>query len=206
MKPSPSTDYRRWCIYRELRLLDGTWEPFTDPAPTQAHITHLRSQGLSVRAIARMAGVPLSTLSPIAWPEHVTSRVKIRHATEAAVLAVRFDLDHIPGEAFIPATGTRRRLQALAAAGWTMGWVAEQLGVSLAMVSDTALNSEQVTAARARQIRDIFNAHAYKPGPSDLCRRRSIGKGWAPAAAWDDIDDPTENPRGIRRSVELQEA
>ena len=195
--PSPLTDYNRWRQYRELRLMDGTWQPFIDPTEVIAHVAKLRAQGLSVQAICELSGVSQSTMAPLAWVEHSAARVKVRPETAARILAVRFDLALIEPGRHVPALGTQRRIKAMCAMGWTMEWIAGRLGVSVAMVSRTALVAEAVTAARAREIAALYNEVSVLSGPSEIVRRSAKRKRWAPPAAWDDIDDPDERPKGL---------
>ncbi len=95
--------------------------------------------------------------------------------------------------AHIPAVGTVRRLQALATIGHTFGSIAAELGVTtqaVERISKAAL-VRRITAAR---IGNIYDRWSGTPGPSTICRRRAVARGWAPPLAWDNIDDPNEKP------------
>ena len=104
--------------------------------------------------------------------------------------------------------GLTRRLQALYALGWTTNEVARITGLTAATVRRLA--REQSTSSPPTEMK-ILHAYARAssrvPHPRDdeqraeLARRRTMAyeRGWAPPYAWDDIDDPTATPKGVRR-------
>lgn len=91
----------------------------------------------------------------------------------------------------VDATGTRRRLQALAAMGWSMAALASRLGMNPRLLSRIA-RQDRVYETTHRRVASLFTELCMTPGPSEQARRRALTKGWAPPLAWDDIDDPTE--------------
>ena len=96
-------------------------------------------------------------------------------------------------------TGTVRRLQALAAEGWTLADLADLLGVTRSGVhmlrSDPPARMLTATAERVRAVYEQL-------GPPDLtparrvARARALRRGWAPPLAWDDddLDNPAATP------------
>jgi transcriptional regulator with XRE-family HTH domain len=93
----------------------------------------------------------------------------------------------------VPAIGTRRRLQALAAIGWTYEHLAERLGCKRSNVAQLA-HKEMTWVRRdtALRVKALYDQLAMTPGPSAASARRAAAKGWLPPLAWDDdlIDLP----------------
>jgi lambda repressor-like predicted transcriptional regulator len=185
-----------WAKHRELRILDGTWMPFVPIDRARSHIAGLRRQGLSVRSIAHAAGLPLSTVAPIAWPDYHPRRTKVRPEVEAAILRVAPRVDALPPGAYLPAAGTIRRVRALQAIGWPLDQLAARLGVHTQSLSRMCTKANEVTVERARAVLDLYDELSMTPGPSEKTRRRAEREGWAPPLAWDDdeIDDPKAAP------------
>lgn len=109
----------------------------------------------------------------------------------------------------VPAVGTTRRLQSLFALGWTSTDIAARLGVGHARVGHLATTGKQDrvlrdTAAKVAAVYDelcmtIPQDPDEPPSPRhcrvhDRQRRIAARRGWAPPLAWDDIDDPDEQP------------
>jgi hypothetical protein len=108
----------------------------------------------------------------------------------------------------IDATGSQRRLQALKLMGWKLeeisaacGWVTPA-AVSVVMRRGLVLRS---TAARIEQAHEELWRRWLRGelrGQTETgMRRRSIEaaqrQGCVPSAAWNDIDDPRERPKGL---------
>lgn len=93
----------------------------------------------------------------------------------------------------IPSVGTVRRVQALVAIGWPTRELAERLGVH-AKIIQRLIGQEIVLRTTAKKITALYDELSMTPGPSDISRRRAKARGWAPPLAWDDIDDPNEQP------------
>lgn len=117
----------------------------------------------------------------------------------------------------IDVTGTKRRLQALQAMGWTSRNIAERYGdlridrwgagrgtttVSAITVYMTRTWIQPETAARLAGVYDELSMKQPPDLPGNRqVRKRSLEKGWAPPLAWDDeaIDDPDAMPSGLTR-------
>ncbi|WP_203911913.1 recombinase family protein [Rhizocola hellebori] len=114
---------------------------------------------------------------------------------------------------FIEATGTRRRLQALALAGWTAARVGQRLGVIQRNISRVRHGDiRRVRATFAASVAQLYDAEA---GRADLISRSDrempSGKAWLPARMWtaQTIDDPHAEPLaplaqpiGVRRRLQ----
>mgnify|MGYP000116654497 CR=1 FL=1 len=121
----------------------------------------------------------------------------------AGILATQLDL---APHAYIDGTGTRRRLQALTAAGWSLTRLATHLGVTPRNLLSTMTSSGDVTAARAATVVALYDrlwdadpaigATRYQRAGIPVTKRAAARHGWPPPLAWDDdqIDDPTATP------------
>jgi hypothetical protein len=95
------------------------------------------------------------------------------------------------------ATGSRRRLQALAAIGWSSLEVKEASGVSNGFLSAVrAGHHETLRPFFADKIAEAYDSLSMRVGPSTRARNLAQRKGWVPPLAWDDdeIDDPAAKP------------
>lgn len=96
--------------------------------------------------------------------------------------------------------GTRRRLQALAAVGWTTTELAAQLGYrSPVSVSHLRSSERRTLVTTATRIAALYDAlWEQKPTGGQRTRNHARKMGWAPPMAWDDdIDDPSAVPHGV---------
>ena len=99
--------------------------------------------------------------------------------------------------ATVPKLGTRRRVHALMAIGWTYRQISQASGVSYATLRDLT-RGRRVYWAVATAIADTYDRLSDTPAPPgrnttyviNLARRNN----WPPPSAWLDIDDPNEQP------------
>lgn len=101
---------------------------------------------------------------------------------------------HLPG--LVPAIGAARRLQALALAGYEAVDVAARMGVHREQIRRWR-NPIAPTISRRRHndIAALARQLDGTVGPSRRARTIAHGEGWQPLAAWDDIDNPDEQPQ-----------
>lgn len=120
----------------------------------------------------------------------------------------------------IDATGTRRRLQALVWLGWNWKALADRLGADEIMVKRWAERDAPglyVFPATVARVERLFNDLCMTPPPettpaernaASRSRNRARRLGWAPPLAYDNIDDPNEQPKhkatGTNDPAELQ--
>ena len=107
------------------------------------------------------------------------------------------------GPLLIDATGTRRRLQALAARGWSSDDLGARLGVTGAAVRQWTYRT-RVQRDTAVKVADLYDELWDQPGCRTKTAARAAKRGWAVPLAWDDdeIDDPAALPRhGLRAEV-----
>jgi len=196
-------DYRR---ARARAQTYGTWGGLVPAAPVRAHLAALAAAGIAPTAAARRAGVGADAAVDAARGR----RARVRASTAAALLAV----PAVPaGEDLVPATGTRRRLEALAARGWSQARLAAETGLSahgLVLVLGAAAPRVRArTAAAVAAAYDRLWAAAPPAGTpqaraaASRARDLAAARGWAPPLAWDDtdLDDPAARPHGIRQDA-----
>lgn len=187
---------------RYRRIGYGTWQPLVDAAPVRRHVDTLRRAGASTPSIAAAAGVSTATLARLlygAQGQRPAARLRTESAT--ALLAVRPEDCKIPDGARIDATGTRRRIQALVAAGWPFTVLSRVTGIHDRPLGSLA-RATQVTAGTARKVEaGCRRLVTYTPEqygvPSQaraIARRVAERNGWVKLGAWDDIDDPACEP------------
>ena len=97
-----------------------------------------------------------------------------------------------------PTIGTRRRLQALAAIGWTAPQLAEHIDVSAreiaALRTVPRIHIRLVTAVQVAAAYDRLWDKPQTGAGSMVMAAKARRFGYAPPMAWDDIDDPDAVP------------
>ncbi|WP_235738969.1 hypothetical protein [Nocardioides alcanivorans] len=184
----PKCNVREWSRDRYRKRAYGTWEPSTttvDAAAARAHIAALRAQGASVATIARAAGVGDSTVAKITG-----SKERITRDTERRILAAR-----ITESDRIATHRQARRLQALAAIGWTFNALGDRVGIDPGNLARMARGKAKYANRKNFDlVCAVYEVLHMTPGPSDEARKRAEAKGWMPPLAWEDIDDLDEDP------------
>lgn len=191
---------------REHAIRRGTWQPFVDAAPVREHLLRLQACDMGLRPVAAASGVERKTLRSILTgrPERGTGpQQRVRPALAAAVLQVEPTLDLLGASTPVDATGTRRRLTALVAAGWPQAQLARRLGMTPGNFSST-LNRDRVMVRTARAARTLYDElwradplqHGVGAQGYSRARNHASANLWAPVGAWDDdtIDDPAAFP------------
>lgn len=154
------------------------------------------AQGWTRRAIASACNIPQRSVADLLAGARKGHRRRIGRVTAARILA-----HGEPTQGFVSALGPMRRLQALAALGWTGdALVAASRGELARMTVSYLLRGDyqQVSPAVAKAVAALYAALSERPGGSTRAATAARAKGWAVPAAWDDIDDPKERPKGLR--------
>ncbi|MFD7416831.1 hypothetical protein [Kitasatospora purpeofusca] len=189
---------------KALRHMRHQGETNRRPACRAAdHIRALRMAGMNDASIMAAAGISVDAMYKAAVATAVITR-----ATEDAVLAVQVPeaaVGEVVSRAKTDATGTWRRVQALAAAGWPATAVADRLGCTNTNITYLLrqCGSGNVNLRTADQIRRIYlelwnqrpEDHGVSSHIASRTRRYAARQGWHPAAVWDDIDDPNDRPQ-----------
>lgn len=191
---------KRWRLDRERGITR-----LVATAPVEAHVRDLSARGATARGIARAAGVSPQTVVRLLSGNHA----KMQRTVAARILAVRLADVLARGETgdrhgFVPAEGSRRRIRALLAAGWTHQHITAAMQQAATGLQRSAIvlhqRGELVEARTAKAVAAAYDALAMRPGPSAATRGRAARAGYPPALAWDDdtIDDPTAQPADWR--------
>ncbi len=181
----------------------GQWEPYIDAQPVREHLALLSSYGIGWQRAARIAGVPIGSVTKILYgsPGRAPSR-RVRPHTASRILSVRPSLDLVADAAAVDGTGTTRRLQSLMALGFPQEFLASRLGVAATNLSKTR-RAGRVRAATARAVGVLFeelrSSTPDQYGIPETAQMRPRGlaarNGWAVPSVWgEDIDDPVAVP------------
>jgi hypothetical protein len=195
----------RWARRRRRLIGYGQWQPFTDAAPVREHVLAIKATGMGLAGIAKHTNVKRGTLEHLLYgKDHYPPAVKIRTESAQALLAYWPALDDYEDHTTIDGTGTRRRMQALAAAGWTAHAVHQRVGGAHKQTFERLHTCRKVTARLACAVRDFYNEysstkpedHGVEPWIAERTRSTAAKRDWAPAIAWDDdtIEDPAAHP------------
>jgi hypothetical protein len=205
-----SADYQRT---RHRKRGYGTWQPLVDAEPVRAHLALLKQHGISYIRTAELAGLYPPTVGRLLYTVGGRKPVqRVRPETAAAILAVQ------PG-AIDPhttdGTGTRRRIQALVAAGWPLRRLGKHFGVNPStpgrLLKQTTLRTataKAITDAYQRLQRQRPEDNGIKAVDADRARRWAAGKGWPDPVWWEDyghIDDPAFDPAAAVRALSRDE-
>jgi lambda repressor-like predicted transcriptional regulator len=174
---------------QELRRLCGI-PAYINRHTVATHVRSLLDAGWDRQQIADTAGVSRKTVFNVLNSTAPT----VQRGTAEALLALR--PENAP--AWRPAIGAMRRVRALSAMGWPLWWTAERAGISETGLRDICSGrTKTVSRARFDAIDRVYRTYAMRIGPSDAARTAARAKQWATAAAWNDIDDPTDRPHSV---------
>jgi hypothetical protein len=194
-----------WALTHRARTF-GQWEPFVEAAPVREYIGQLREAGIGVDQIAKLAGTSTSHIRELAGPTqlHKPPVQKVRPDTAQRILGIQPTAANRAPRSHLDARGTRRRVQALLALGWTHQLLAAELGRTATNLKRSLANN-QVTAQTAGQISDLYQRLWDSRPPADTAKDRARNEatrtqarqqGWLPPLAWENIDtDPDPDPR-----------
>lgn len=158
--------------------------------PVIARYKLLRARGLSVCEVARLSGVNRDTLAQMGkW-----GGGNVRRETAERIMAVKLPTTVQPTDVRISVVGTRRRIQALAAAGHSLHFQAARLGITQQAVT-SILRSSTVTARTAGKFKALFDELQMVAGSSNRARNYAARQGWPTAFAWD--EDSIDNPDAV---------
>lgn len=182
--------HHREFTQRRRATLGPDW--FVDTAPLAEHIHALRAAGVGYADVAERTGLHRDTIS------NICRRRQTRTTAEnaAKILAVPVPAIAESSCCRLPAIGTRRRIQALCAIGYSNAYIAQRLGMTETNVSRIHRRSGHVSAEIARRVDLLFRELQLTPGSNVRARNRARKNGWPPPLAWDEetIDDPAATP------------
>lgn len=163
--------------------------------PAREHVDALHKMGMPLGLIAERAGVSGRCITELL----AYRSSQLTPYVNDALLGVTYVAPKPRAVDHVDPTGTRRRIQALIAIGWTFDDLAAQMGFSDRNLSRT-IGASFVTVRVERTVRDVYD-RLWHVVPADSigsrrARRRAHVEGWLPPLAWDDdiIDDPKAKP------------
>lgn len=194
--------------HRRRQAAYGRWAPYVDADTARRHVQGLVAQGMGLKRISVVSGVPQSALSKLLYGQRRAdgTRVptaRIRPQTETKLLGTQVDL---AAGARVPAVGTVRRLRALVALGYSMNSLARRLGRDPSRFGVLIHGHVGTTRATADAVRAIYDELSMKPPTTadhrsriavSRARQYATAHGWASPLAWDDdaIDHPAALPQ-----------
>ncbi len=200
---------------RSRRLANHLGQPRRiDGERVREHILALRDRGIGYRTVAKLAGVSASTIERIMTPPPSRRRANgstvVTRVVAKRILSVALTpelLAAVPDGASVDATGTRRRLHALHAIGWSRRELARRLGVQHNSLRHMELTG-RTSAGLARSVQALYDELWDATPPTGTSRERvaveaarawARREGWVPPMAWDDdeIDNPAATPAAV---------
>ena len=213
--------YRAYQRDRYHGRVAGTWQPLEDAEPVRQHILTLHAAGFTNVRISELTRLPFETVIGFTRTYGNSGYRKARKRRCTREVAARIlALDPATAKPGITdATGTRRRLQALVAAGWPMEHLGPRISLSCRTVR-ALIRQERVYGRTAEAVVQLFdelkNARPERRGVTraSAARSRTYAKArnWPTIGYWatrmDVIDDPDFVPEyGLTRAeVIAQEA
>lgn len=173
-----------------------------DPVVASRHIQFLLNHEVSFCEMSRASGLAWNTLRAV-----LDQARPILKETESRVLKIQPSLEQrVAAAAKVPAVGTARRLQGLAAIGYDNRFLAQRLGASEVSVWRWMSQSQRVEVWAAKAVVELFNELQMIPCPSSRSRTRAAKFGWLPPFAWDeeDLDNPDAEPHMGGKSTWIQ--
>jgi hypothetical protein len=206
-----STANRRWIKQYRLAASRNGGRTTVPTEPVREHVRNLQ-RTMSLSAIGNAARVTSSQMVRLMRGDHPTMRA----ATATRLLAVRPDTK--VGGHYISAVGSRRRLQALVAIGYSFERIEKHLGgygrSNMRILAYE--NRPWITSDVALRIKAAFDELSMKlpdaptrvhQGAITKARNRAKARGWVPPLAWDEdtIDDPNAKPAGLTAPARVSE-
>lgn len=178
--------------------------PLVPAAPVRVHVHRLVTNGIPVRRVASLAGVGESTVRRL-LDGHRGQPLRSLHPQTAQRLMAVTSKSGLGDRNRVDATGTRRRLQALAALGWSHAALADRMGVERRNLPRLLREDRTVLMATARRVGRVYDELCWSFPPADTPRQKqsvtraktnAARRGWAPPLSWDEdtIDDPAAVP------------
>ena len=102
----------------------------------------------------------------------------------------------------VDGTVTRRKIAALQAIGYSLTEIGERMGRAQQSVSETFHSSAPIHRTTEKEVAALYAALHLKPNQwpyAERTRARARRLGYAPPLSYDDINDPSEDPKGVRR-------
>jgi hypothetical protein len=170
--------------------VNGTRRRIDNTQP-RVHVEQLVARGWTHEQIAAAAGLSAGSIHDL-----YTSRYKtITRASAEAILNVRLDQAPPIPRGLVDATGTRRRLQALMALGYTLPDIAGRVDVGVSSLQQTTNGRwTSIRSTTATKVERVYRQLSILPAPqsrfAEQARNQALNQGWYGPMAWADIDNP----------------
>lgn len=195
--------------HRKRETAYGRWQPYVDAQPTREHVESLRAAGMGLKQVAKASGVAHGVLSKLIYGERgMAPSKRVRWETAVRLQVTRADLGNLAERNFVDGLGTRRRVQALVALGWSQSKLGARLGMAQGNLWRIMELGTPIRASTARAVSRLYDElWDSAPPATDQRERISVNRslrharerGWAPPMAWDEgaIDDPAAMPNVV---------
>ncbi|MFI6560345.1 hypothetical protein [Streptomyces sp. NPDC050534] len=176
---------------KRRRFLNQTGRSLmVDTKPVADHIRGLFAADAGWIQLAAVSGCSTSTIHNLLTEKNP----QCRRSTANKLLAIQPG-DCIPEHRSTPALVSIRKARALVALGHKCRDIDTTCGIDHTVLTDLLNGSlTTVSLGLARRVDAGFRKLSTTPGTSARSRNRAAREGWAPPAAWDDIDDPEAQP------------
>jgi hypothetical protein len=179
-----------------------------DAKPVRKHVKDLMQRGWGIDLIVTNTGAGRNTISRLLYGEpakNLPCPSVIKADLSDKILAytptgrrIRYEGTTIES---VDATGTKRRIQALVACGYSMTFIANEFGTHKQVVSGM-LKNERVLLTKAEEFKMVYdklwNVEPPRNTPSEkkaytTAKKMAAENGWFPPMSWD--DDSIDNPK-----------
>lgn len=202
--------YNRDC---RRQIAAGTWEPLLDAEPVRQHLLALHAAGITIHRVAKLTGIPFRNVRSFTQHDYgnrAGRRHRVTREVAEKLLAITVET-HTP--AYVDPTGSRRRVEALAAIGWPSIHVARAAGIHPSNRT-TTFDSPTIMASTARKFAAAYDQlKGQKPEQQGIrkssittVRLRAKNLRWPPPSYWDEtgaIDDPDFVPDYGKSRLEI---
>ncbi|MGW0920163.1 hypothetical protein ACWD3J_14235 [Streptomyces sp. NPDC002755] len=192
---------RLWQQDRRRKQREGQ-AALVDAEPVRQHLLALQTDGISTYRAALIAGVDDWTVRAF-MPSRDGRRIRKNRTTPEVARKILAITAEAATSGYTDGTGTRRRIQALAANGWPLSRLATHLGLNPTYVGDLLRTPEQrVYATTAAKVARGYNQiKKQKPARHGIAahiakRTRLVAKAkrWPTPKYWDQFPDAIDDP------------
>jgi len=164
-----------------------------DAAPVLEHVQRLTANGWLVRQIADASGVSMSAVRYVIYGQPTISRERARAILNIPIGPPPADPN------IVDATGTVRRLRALACLGHTLDNVGAETGISRWRLGRIITGTyTEIDTPTAQSIATVYRRLSTFRSDNPHTIHRARTQGWNGPLAWDDIDNPACKPETER--------
>lgn len=208
------TNYTAYQRTRYRKQAYGTWQPYVDAEPVRQHLLALNAAGLSYQVIAERLGRHTPTITAYVYDQGPKRHRRQRATPELAAAILALQPGDVP-PGMIDATGTIRRIQALAAQGWPLRTISAHVGVASPTIG-RIIGQRWVFRPTAYSVNRTYDAlrdakpedHGVTPGAARKTRHLAQRRNWHDPLWWEDmghIDDPHFDPATVERELKRDE-